>query len=71
MAKDEIIANTLSHACAACMDPDVPKRVHRAASITTPHPHINTIYASISVLHGVYFSASLFVNGNGGAPKGR
>lgn len=26
---------------------------------------------SIYALHGVYFSPSLFVNGNGGAPKGR
>lgn len=34
-------------------------------------PDINNIYTSIYVLHGVYFSPSLFVNGNGGAPKGR
>ena len=44
---------------------------HRAASTTAPNPLINTMYARIYVLHGVHFSLSLFVNGNGGAPKGR
>lgn len=41
-----------------------------APFIPSPRLCINTI-ASIHALHGAYFSPSLFVNSNGGAPKGR
>lgn len=42
--------------------------IRKEPSIPPPHPWI---YTGIYTLHRVYFTLSLFVNGNGGAPKGR